>query len=359
MNVMFVSSSLTGGGAERVISVIANEFSKIPAIDNITLVSIIEDKVSYELNKQIKYIPYKGINENKLIRVIKRFSFLRKTIIKEKPDVIISFATQVNIYSIVANLGLKTKVIISERNDPNRDPIQSTVRKIRDQVYKLCDGAVFQTTDAMNYFEKVGKFPRTVILNPLKANLPEPYEGIRESRIVTVARLHPAKNLPLLISSFKNIIRKFPNLTLEIYGEGKEKNHLIELVKTKGITERVFFKGFSNSIHNDINAAACFVLSSNYEGMSNAMLESLALGIPTICTDCPIGGARMVIDHMENGLLFPVGNQEKLEQYLELILEDFSLREKFKENSIKIRERLSSEKISKQWFEFVKLILTE
>ncbi|HFU3798852.1 TPA: glycosyltransferase [Streptococcus suis] len=359
MKILFVTSSLTGGGAERVLSVLANEFFEMSEIDGVSVVSIIEDNVTYKLNSGVHYIPYHAKSNNRFLRIVDRYLFLRKAIINEKPDIIISFATQVNIYSILANLGLKSKVVISERNDPQRDPIQATVRKLRNQVYKLSDGAVFQTMDAMEYFANIKKLNKTVILNPLKGGLPLPFKGERENRIVTVARLHPAKNLPLLIDAFEEISKKLPQFVLEIFGEGNEKDYLTDLVTDKKIEDRVFFKGFSNKVHDEIRTATCFVLPSNYEGMSNAMLESLALGIPTICTDCPIGGARMVIDHMENGILTPVGNKEQLIRNIELLIEDSQLREKFEKNSIKIKEELSAKKIAKQWLIFINSIMAD
>lgn len=353
MRVLFVTSSLTGGGAERVLSVLANSFCEDATIEKVSIVSIIEDKVTYEINPNVQYYAFNSKYNGKIDRVWKRFRFLRAITKNEEPDIIISFATQINLYAIFAKLGLSTKLIISERNDPNNDPVQPSVRKLRDIFYRFCNGAVFQTEDAKKYFEHIIRGNKTVILNPIKDDLPTPYTGKRDKRIVTVARLHPAKNLPMLINAFASISTLYPEFKLEIYGDGAEKSSLIELSKDKGILEKVIFKGFSQNIHEDINSAMCFVLPSNYEGMSNAMLESLALGIPTICTDCPIGGARMVIRHLENGLLVPVGDEQGLTELMKLVIDNEKLRDTLAENSVKIREELSAGVISNQWMQFI------
>lgn len=357
MRILFVTSSLSGGGAERVISILANKFIEYEEIESVSLVSIIENKVDYFLSEQVNYMTCPEINNrNKIFRIFKRVTFLRKIIKKIQPDIIISFATQINIYALVSNIGLKSKVIISERNDPNNDPTQKIVRKLRDYIYSRTDGAVFQTPDAESYFSDIIKNKSRIILNPINENLPSPYLGEREKRIVTVARLHPAKNISMLIHAFTSLSKKFPEYILDIYGEGPEEKKLEELVNSLNMNSKIKFKGYTRNIHNEILKASCFVLPSNYEGISNAMLESLAIGVPTICTDCPIGGARMVISHMKNGILTPVGDQASLERMISLILTDDKLQKQISKQSVEIKQVLTSIKISQEWLDFSKNI---
>ncbi len=357
MKIAFVTTSLTGGGAERVISVLANQFIKEKNVDEVSIIAVVEDKVSYQIDESINYIANSAVGGNKISRVMQRFHFLKKSIKQTTPDVVISFCTQINIYAILSTLGLDCKLIISERNDPNNDPIQPSVRKLRDIIYRLCKHAVFQTPDAQNYFQHIIKGSTTVIMNPIKENLPSLYEGEREKRIVSAARLSEAKNIPLLIKAFKNLSSKYPDYTVDIYGEGPLRNELEAMIKEENLSEVFHLRGFSENVHEEIRKAACFVLPSNYEGISNSMIEAIGLGIPTVCTDCPIGGARMVIEDNVNGILIPVGDQKALELAIERILNDKEFCEKISHNAIQIKERLSSDTISKAWISFAEEVV--
>ena len=356
MKIAFITRSLAGGGAERVVSVLANSLSENKEVSEVDIISIIEDKVTYPVNDKVKYYANASQRNGKINRVFQRYSFLRKYLKKVNPDIVISFCTQINIYSILANHGMKGKLIISERNDPNRDPVQAYVRKLRNLIYKLCKNAVFQTPDAKAYFKNIIKGKKTVIMNPIKNNLPDQFVGKRENRIVSVARLTDVKNHDLLIKAFSNILKKHPDYNLEIYGEGPEKDNLQNLIKRLGIADHVFLKGFVNNVHGEIVSAACFVLPSNYEGISNSMIEALGMGIPSVCTDCPIGGARMMIENGVNGLLVPVGDQQAIENAICRIIEDQEFSDKLSLESVKIKDKLTPEKISREWMNFIKSI---
>lgn len=97
------------------------------------------------------------------------------------------------------------------------------------------------------------------------------------------------------------------------------------------------------------------VSSSDYEGISNSMLEALAIGLPCICTDCPVGGAKMVIKNNINGILIPVGDQKALEQKMILLAENDELIEKLSQNAVKIRTKLSISNIADEWISFIEL----
>lgn len=356
MKIAFITRSLGGGGAERVVSVLANSFVNNPSISKVYVIAVIEDYVTYPIDSKVIYIANQDKTKNKIIRVAKRLNYLKKQLNDCNPDVVISFCTQINIYSIFATKKNK-KLIISERNDPNNDPIQRWVRKFRNIVYSKVDGAVFQTEDAAMYFKKIIHSPTAIIMNPVAENLPMPYRGERDNRIVTVARLSKEKNLELLIKAFSRISKEFPQYTLEIYGQGPEKNRLNSIIQNLGMDKKIFLKGYSTQVHQDILTAKCFVLPSNYEGISNAMLEAMALGIPTICTDCPIGGARMVIRNMDNGILTRVNDQLDLEKNIIKLLGSLELQMKISKNAEKNRDIYSVKNISNQWYEFVNKIV--
>lgn len=354
MKISFIIGTMSGGGAERVISVLANWFSK-KGYDT-SVIAIIEDNISYELDPNIKYYANQFNNFKRLKRVANRYSFTKRTLRDIQPDVVISFTTEINIYALIASLGLKSKVIISERNDPFRDPPSKITRSIRNVVYGLSDKYVFQTPDAKEYFSKKIQGKSVIIANPLKEKLPNRYEGIRKKEFVTVARLSKQKNLKMLIDAYEMIHSEYDDYKLRIYGEGPLRKEIEEYLIQKKLTEVVFLMGFEKEVHNKIIDARAFILSSDYEGISNAMLESLAIGLPTLCTDCPAGGAKMFIQHKVNGLLVPVGDVKKLYYAMKDIVENTELVETLSKNSILIKDELSVEKICLRWEEVIKKI---
>ena len=354
MKIAFITRSLAGGGAERVVSVLANSFIKKPIIDQVYVVSIIEDKVTYPIDSKVVYLPNKSKISNKLMRVVQRYKYLRTTLKEINPDIVISFCTQINIYAVLACHGLVCKLIISERNDPNNDPEQAYVRKIRDMIYRRSHAsAVFQTPDAADYFRRIIRGSSEIIMNPIKEDLPKKNIGKREHRIVSVARLTHVKNHQMLIKAFFNISHKYSDYILEIYGEGPEEEILKTLIKELNIEDKVFLRGFCADVHEKIVKATCFVLPSNYEGISNSMIEALGLGLPTICTDCPIGGARLTIEDGVNGILIPVGDQVALEKAMDSILDDNEFADRLSNEAVSIKKKLSPEVISNQWLDFI------
>ncbi|MFQ8599375.1 MAG: glycosyltransferase [Oscillospiraceae bacterium] len=190
---------------------------------------------------------------------------------------------------------------------------------------------------------------KEVIPNPVKDGLPERHTGARDCRIVSFCRLEPQKNLPLLIGAFEKFLQSHPQYALFIYGKGEEKQRLTELVREKNLAESVHFLDFQSDLHQQIVDSAMFVLPSNYEGLSNSMLEAMSIGLPCICTDCPIGGAQMMIQSGENGLLVPVGDEEAMLAAMTRIADDPAFAERLSANASKVRDELSASHILSRW----------
>lgn len=349
--ITFVIGTMGNGGAERVISILANHFSRKDYI--ISVITIYGNKQDYKLNKNINYYPIICNKKNKIKRIIERMLKIRSVLREIDSEVIISFLADVNIYVLLANLFLKGKVIVSERNDPTRDPKNKYIRKLRDLVYNLSDGFVFQTYDAKSYFRNKFQEKSIIISNPLKGNLPLRYEGARDNRIVTACRLNTQKNLYMLINAFKKFQDIYEEYILEIYGEGPLKNELIKYIESIGLGNKVILKGFSSQIHEDILSASIFVISSDYEGISNAMIEALAIGLPVISTDSPVGGARMFIDSYKNGILVPVKDTEALYAAMVEIVDDKNLQEQLSHSATFIREKLDESTIVSEWENYI------
>ena len=129
----------------------------------------------------------------------------------------------------------------------------------------------------------------------------------------------------------------------------RSRSCLVRYAEQLGISEAVKFHGFSSEIHKIMAESAIYVSSSDYEGISNSMLEALAIGIPAVCTDCPVGGARMYIRDGENGYLIPVGDADVMADRMLALMEDKKLGESFSKESVKIREELTDDRIFGMW----------
>jgi GalNAc-alpha-(1->4)-GalNAc-alpha-(1->3)-diNAcBac-PP-undecaprenol alpha-1,4-N-acetyl-D-galactosaminyltransferase len=351
INIFLVTGYMANGGAERVISVLANEF--VNKGYKVTILAILGDKKDYNIDDRVRYIPFTANTNNKLIRWIKRLQFIRKYINKSKYNIIISFMAQINIYPIIANIFNNAKLIVSERNDPYQDPNSKLIRSVRDFLYNFADGLVFQTPDAKKYFSEKIQDKSTIISNPLSSELLQPFTGERNKVIVTATRLDKQKNLKMLIDAYYKIQQEYPEYTLKIYGEGPLREELTMHTENLKINGKVSLPGYSRNLHQEITEAALFVLPSNYEGISNSLIEALALGIPVISTDHPIGGAKMYIKPEYNGLLVPVGDTESLYLAMKKLIDNPSLGKMFSENAVKIREDLDVKKIVREWETFI------
>lgn len=347
--VLFVIGTMDNGGAERVVSVLSGELAKRGY--NVSIITIIDCTINYKLDERVHIVPMQ-LKGNGAKKNFYRISELRKEI--KRSDVVISFLAIVNMATLIAGIGLKKRVILSERNDPAKEPNSKKSRLIRNLMYKVlhCNYFVFQTEDARNYFDKTVKKQSVIIPNPI-TDLPEVYIGDREKKIVTIARLEPQKNLNLLISSFAKVCDKYPEYTLQIFGRGPQLDELNIYASKLGVENKVKFCGFSNKVHEEIKNAEMYVMSSDYEGISNGMIEALGLGIPTIATDCPIGGARMHIKNGYNGLLVPVGNEKELTAAMFKVIEEPELAKKLGQSAIHIREELDVKKITSLWEDLI------
>lgn len=342
--IVFLIAHLGGGGAERVTVSLANYFAKEGY--DVTVIVFSKKYNEYKLyeNIKVKYLPY---NKIKIIDVYDKVKILKKYINGIKPDYVCSLGFS---YRFVFLTGLiqQYKFVLSERNDP-----REMYNKVDLYIVKYCleraHKVVFQTEEAKSLFSSKIQDKSVIIPNPIKENLPSAYHGERDKRIVAFSRLNKQKNIPLMLRAFKKFHINYPDYRLEIYGRGEIEDELIEYARELGIAEFVHFKGFDADVHSKILKARCFLSTSDYEGISNSMLESLAIGLPCICTDCPVGGAAMFIKNGVNGFLIPVGNEKELIDKLGIIASEDDFVSELSINAEKIREALSLETICKKW----------
>lgn len=356
--VLFHINSMGKGGAERVVSILSEYFAK----DGYEVVVATqwyageEYPLFYKVKRIHVGLSKKDEKKNRLYRAIKRATNFRKAVRKEKPDIVISFCNKANFRSAYCMLGMKTPLLVSVRNDPKKD--YAPYKRATKWMEKKAAGCVFQTPDARDFFDPFFREKSRIIFNPLSESCLNRGERVekRDSRIVTVGRITVQKNQLLLLRAFAKIHEKYPKMQLEIYGEDDgqgSKQKMEQFLEQKGLKNKVHFMGQSSHVEKDIVNAALFVLSSDYEGMPNALIEAMALGLPVISTDCPCGGSGLLIEDGISGLLVPTGDEEKLAEAMESLLSDRERAERLGQEAGKVVEKVNPDKIYREWKEYV------
>lgn len=344
-------NSLNRGGAERV-SVILAEYMKRKHVQCILVTECIREN-EYNVPEGVKRISI-GADKRKYLNFFRNVLKLRKILKKEAADIMLIMDIPGCLLAIPASRGLNIKVIVSERNDPYHFPGKKIVVILSRKLMKLANGFVFQTKDAQSFYEKKLNNKGIIIYNPLEnEKLPNVYLGEREKSIVSVGRLSPQKNQKLLIDAFSLISNKFPEYNLIIYGEGELRNKLETYIKMLNLENKVLLPGNIPNVLNTIKSKSLFVLTSDYEGMPNALIEAMSLGITCISTDCPCGGPKSIIENEKNGLLVPVGNAEMLSQKIAYCLTNKVEAKKMGKEAVKIRKKMDMNIICSQWYNYM------
>ncbi len=353
MKIVYLVSHMLGGGAERTVAYLSDYISKNKNDENIIL--SLSNEVFYEISNDVKFISL-GIpqNSNNVFNRLK-YAFLRlikvrKTIRKLKPDVVICMlATTAKYLPKKRNY----KLICSERSNPLIVTDNKQI-KLRNSVLQNADGIVFQTERAKECFSKSIQEKGVVIPNAVGNNYVYKVERVTERKktITAMGRLHKAKDYPTLIKAFSEVSKKHLDFTLEIFGGG-DKEPLQKLITELNIQDKIKFMGSREDAILEVSKSSCYVLSSIYEGMPNALMEAMAVGTPCVATDCPFGPSELIKDG-ENGLLVPVGDVEGLANAICKFIEDKELSSKCSINAKKILETNSIDIIAEKYYQYIK-----
>lgn len=351
--IVFVCLYLSKGGAERVISILCNYFSQKGYK---VILTILQEKViDYVLDDNIEIIDLSVLlASNKYLGYIKQICHLRKII---KDRVVISFLHKPIILTTFASLFMKNKLIFSERNAPKLELKNPFLRHLRSFCFLFTSKAVFQTEEAKNYFYKIIQKKGVIIPNPIISNLPYWNRNNHKKRLISACRFVHQKNIFMAIDSFGSIADEFPDYIYEIYGDGILRNELEDYISKKGLNDRVFLKGYTKEIHSIMSDSAIFLQSSNFEGISNSMLEALAIGLPCVCTDCPAGGTRMMIKNDVNGILVSINAVDEMANSIRKILNNSEYAGSLSQNAQNIRSEYSEDIICQKWFDIVEDII--
>lgn len=358
MKIGFLIKNLNAGGAERATVSLANYFSE-HGVD--TEIITLQDADSfYELSDKVSHVRL-GLDEielelsfKRISGALKRMLSIRTQIKKRHLDVLIGMSFSMTWYTVFATIFTKTKSVGTERNNPYRYKASKLNTFLRKFFYRFCNGYIFQTKKASQFFNDKLR-PNDIVIpnalfNELVYTLDPPEE--REKIICAVGRLDPQKRFDVLIDAFALIKDKIPEYKLIIFGEGDLRNELERKVESLSLNDRIFLPGTNPEAVRIVNRSSVFVLSSDLEGMPNVLIEAMAMGVPCVSTRCEMGPEEL-IENGVNGILVETGNSKQIAAAILGILNDSQLSQKLSENARKLIKTHSIEKISERWLSYL------
>lgn len=339
MKIVFITDSMNSGGAERVISVLANHLSEKNTVEIICLRGLTS---FYALRDNITLTclePLYGKN------LLKKFIWLFRNI--KSDSLVIAFMVNVYIFTLAALFFRHVKIIASERNDPTAHIFP--IRILRKILIWRAQKIVVQTQAIAEFFPNLLQNKIEIIYNPIsdKYIWKSGLVADKKKIIVSVGRLSPQKNHKMLINAFAKLYEKYPEYQLHIYGDGEIRAKTIAYIKDKKLEGKVVLKGRCNNLEDVLPKAEIFAMSSNYEGMSNALIEAMYIGIPVVTT--AVSGTKELIDSGKNGLVVPIKDERAFVEALLQLVEHEQLRHRMAEEEVMIINKVSPSTIFKQW----------
>ncbi len=332
------------------------------------LVTFFSEEQAHILNEKI-FIHSLSVHQSnsRLIRnttgMFKTICRLHKLVKRLKPDVVVSFLDSVGyVYLPIGSLLTRSKFVVSERVDPYA--YHGKRARIRFELMKFANGTIFQTEGAKNFFEQYRKVYQnsTVIPNPVvvsenilakQNSIPSPAE--RDKRIVTVGRLAlKQKRQDILLEAFRLFHMEYPEYKLVIYGDGADEKNIQALIEEMGLSEYAVLAGRTDSVEEEIFRAGAFALTSDFEGIPNALIEAMSIGVPSVSTDCSPGGAALLIKDGKNGFLVPRGDAHAIAEKLAILVSNAETAERFSKNSPAITEEFAESIIADKWEAYFK-----
>ena len=344
MKITFFIGHMGYGGAERVISLLANDYCRRGWDTDIVM--LLSNDLAQKLEPGVRLVDLSLGGGSYGKRALRWLKEVRGYLEKEKPDCVVSFIGRINALVLTAALGMKIPIVVSERNDPRHDGRGKGMLAYCDALYRTARAVVFQTKAEQECFSDVVKSKGVIIPNPVSVEgaVRREQEGFH---VVTAGRLAEQKNQKMLVDAMALVRREIPEAKCTIYGEGELRQELEGYVREKGLEDTVFLPGHALDIHEKIADASVFVLSSEYEGLPNALIEAMMLGIPCITTDYP--GADEVMTDGVTGMIVPCRDAETLAQKLLLLARDGQLWKSLGENARIAAERYSLENVMGLW----------
>lgn len=355
---MLFIPTVGAGGAERVVSLMANYWVKkgydivVLSLDNPN------NEPFFRLHKNVNYEPLGLLREKrgylgKVKRTISQIITTRKRVHQIQPDVIIAQLDIAIFLAMTSTIYSKIKAIVYEGNNPYLNITNKYLQKVNNFLYRFTDHLVLQTQQIAKTFPSYLQDKISVIYNPVttppyQLNHEDCLRNLQRKKITCVGRLEHQKGYDVLIRAFHLFSQHHPDWSLEIWGEGRERSKLEQLCEEKGISDRVLLPGNIKNPYDQLLKSSVFVLSSRFEGLPNVLLEAMSVGMPVIATRCKFGPEE-IIQHRQNGLLVPTEDAEAIADALVVLADDPKLCKQLGQNARKINNKLHVDKIMEQW----------
>ena len=361
-----VIHALSGGGAERVLTNMANHWAR-RGID-VTLITLsAADSDVYQTAASVRRVGLdmmraSGGFGSAVINNLRRMRALRRALRDACPDFVISFTDQINVLTLAATLGMRLRIVICDRVDPRHHPLGRAWSMLRRRFYRRCFAAVVQTAAVRDFVRPlVGRRPVYVIPNAVSPDAlqlapdagqpagPDRDAGQGRPRcLVGMGRLARQKGFDMLIDAFAALADRHPNWTLKIFGTGPLHDELQQQIARLNLTQRIHLAGWTDDRLAEFSRADLFVLSSRYEGFPNVLLDAMACGLPAVSFDCPSGPAEIIRDNVD-GLLAAPEDAGGLADALHRLMADDSLRRRFALRAAEVVQRFGTAQFFARW----------
>ena len=351
MKLTFVTSTLHAGGSERVMSLLANTFAQKGY--EVEIVCINKHLMFYPIDEKVKV--WFAEDEVKSPSILKKVFWLRNHIKNDRPDVVIAFMLEVYCVTLASLIGVSVPVISSERIDPHF--FGRAKGLLRWLLLRRTTHLVVQTVRIKDFYSAKLQSRTTIIPNPVTDKVFSLTPTLKQKRIIAVGRLAYQKNYPMIFRAFAKVHHDFPDWQLVVYGNGPQKDEIRGVIERLGMEGHIILAGKSDHVVEEMNKSSLFVMSSDYEGMSNALLEAVCVGLPVISTD--VSGARDLITEGVNGYIVPVGNERALTLALSSMLSSPEKMDEMGRQSKALAPRFREEQIVGQWEELIKKVVRQ
>ena len=362
MRILFMFTHINRSGAPKMMAWVANQMAQ--AGHEVHLLSYFSDKCEQELDPGVQFSSLNICRSgSRLVRntlgMARTVGALDAFVRRVKPDVTVTFLDSVGyVYLLLNRIMKRCRMVASERADPYT--YKGVMGKIRTFLLRSADAVVFQTEGARDFYGGIRRIAQRseVIPNPVlfppqvQQMLPSlrVTSAQRDRRIVSVGRLSMKQKRPdVLLRAFRIVHEKCPETTLHFYGKGEAQEQILQLAQELGVADSVVLQGESTQVLQEIHNAGVFAMSSDFEGIPNALIEALSVGVPCVSTDCRPGGARLLIRDGENGFITPRGDAEAMAQRLLQVLGDPALADGFSQRAVSVCDEFSGDVIARKW----------